>query len=264
MPTSPYLRNSIYDNNVTTDEFLPDGQLLVAAAGILTLWNAETGTMKAPPLMLASTASNTGAAANQSPPAPIIALDPASRDEIAITGPEQTTVELWRTRGWHRVRIIGPFSSIADTVGFSPDGTSIGVLTRNGTAEVFNSKDGSTITTIPAPSSGSDPSLSLLKSGYVALVDSGDVYLWHGSVQIAHVSAPTATIFNSADISENESQLPIDLIANTANTGLSTPHPFYLAPDPAQWADRICMTVNRTLTSQELSIPGPTTPDNGC
>ena len=264
MPIGNYVPNSLSDADVTTDVFLSNGRLLVLAAGIVTLWDAENGIMTSPPMMLGSVSGNSAAAPNQSPPDVIIAADPAHSGEISMTGPGKNTLEIWQTTGWHHIRTIGPLSGVAESVEFSPDGTSIGAMTQNGTADVFDAKNGSAIAVISAPGTGFSPILSLLKSGYLELVDSNDIYLWRRSTQVAHIAAPAATTFDSSETGIDGGQQLIDIVPSADNTALSTPHPFYLVPNPSLWADRICAAVNRRLTSQELSIPGPSTPNNGC
>jgi WD40 repeat protein len=265
MPIGHNLPNTLSDDSVATDAFLANGRLLVLAAGILSLWDAENGTLASPPVMLASAASNAGAGPNQIPPAPTIAADPASGDdEIAVTGPDGTTVETWHATGWRLIQTIGPLPSIVNSIEFSPDGSAIGVTMLNGAAEVFNAADGSVIAMTPAPGGGGSPSLELLRSGYAVIEDFGSIYLWHGSTQIAHITVPAQSIFGLASISADKGSLVTEIIASTSGAALSTPHRFFLPPDPSQWADDICSADGRGLTSQELSIPGPATPDNGC
>ena len=264
MPTGSYAPDSVAAESVSREMFLPNGQLLVLADGILTLWDVQKGTMTSSPMVLASAAANTGTGPSQVPPDPVISVNPVLNDEIAATGPDGTTVEIWRTTGWRQVRTIGPLPNKASEVEFSPDGTSIGVMMQDGTVEVFKTSDGSEITAVTTPGSGTSPGFWLLGSGYLALTDTDYLYLWRGRSQIARITPPASTFFNFPDNGGDGGELTVDLISELNGEGISTPHEFSLAPQPSQWARDICEVVGRQLTSAELSLPGPDMPDNGC
>jgi WD40 repeat protein len=241
--------------------FLPDGTLLTMAAGEISLWNVRTGAMTSPPVTLVV---NSDTASRSSLADLGLAVDPAAANEIAMIGPNNNTIELWRVGRWHLLRAIGPVNGSIDSTEFSPDGRSIVVTTDSGLAEVFSTTDGARLSSMPLPDHPSATSVAVLAHGYVALVGLSALSIWQGNTEVAHLSAPTGLILYLAGIGAGSRNLIIQLsyASNTAASSVS--EPFEISPNPASWASQICTVIDRGLSTQELSIPGPGIPNQGC
>jgi WD40 repeat protein len=251
--TLPTLDNVPYSTGdfVNAVSFLPDGTLLVGASGELTRWNVVTGAMAGRPAALAGPARVSPSAATDFP-SPLITVDPAGRDEFAMTGPDGNTIELWQATRWHRIRVLGPAPGRVNSLKFSPDGTSIAVQTDTGPIWVFDARTGSVDARFPAPGLVEDTNVIIVARGYVAASTGDGLYSWRNGSEIIHVSAPSGL-----DLSiSGERQITVSL--TYVQDGLASPIgiSFALPRDPGLWAAGLCQEIGPAATPQKLPLPG--------
>lgn len=248
--------------------FLPDGNLLVLAAGELTLWNAATGTRLAPPVMLTSGSSHP----SRVPPAPQIAVDPAAPGEIAMTGPDDDSVELLEVGGWRQLHVLAGFPGTVAAAGlmFSQDGTMLAVVSSSTdpTDTVFRTSAGSQLieTTLAQLGNADFAYPVALPGGYTGLVPVASTTsvlgIWRAGSLVAVLSAP-ADMGLEVSRSAQGPDLLMDVLTNDAAAS-PVGEPFDLPPSPAAWVSHLCALIGRPLSQQERLISGQLEPDNGC
>lgn len=250
--------NSVDGYLIDSVAFLPDGSLLAMANGILTLWDVRTGTMISAPVALRS---RLNAPAR---PDPIIAVGLGAPDEIAMTGPDGHTVEVWQTGKWRLLRIIGPIHDTIDSISFNPNGHSVVITTDNGFAEVFSVRSGARLGVMPLPISVSGVFVAALAHGYTAMISQSVLSIWRNNTQIALLRAPAGLALAYFGTSHAVSDLVIGMkyTSDTSKSPISVP--FEISPNPAMWALSICAKIDRSLNAQELASPGFSVPTRGC
>nr|WSW49698.1 trypsin-like peptidase domain-containing protein [Streptomyces sp. NBC_01001] len=233
--------------------FTRHGRLVALVGGAVSQWDVTTGLKTGETLLFRENSE-----VDRSRYATTLAADPAS-ERIAVTTPDLRGVEVWDLRERRRVTVVIPGfrAPLADrnAVRFSNDGRRLLLIGKDGSAEVWDARDGHRATTIPPDVARATAFLS--DGDKTVSVRRGVVELWGPKGLITQTRMPAAAHVRAVVPSPDGKRLLLSVPVNTTQeteSEFGTRAVFQLRrASPSDWAAELCSHVTRNISQEDLN-----------